>query len=165
MTELTETPGSRAPVIYRVANPFMRGLLRSPLHRLVSGQLMLLEYAGSVSGRTYSIPIAYFAWDNGSILSFSGSRWWANLRDGRRVSLLIRGVRLTAVPTVIESLDARVELLTEFFRRYGPRVARQLRISLPWDRDPTPDELRSAAAKKMLIHFEPATTEHIIGTP
>jgi hypothetical protein len=35
----------------------MRALLRSPLHGLLSGMLMLLSYTGRKSGRTYTIPI------------------------------------------------------------------------------------------------------------
>jgi hypothetical protein len=145
-------------------NPFVRGLLRSPLHRLVSGRLMLLEYRGR-SGRRYSIPVGYFAWDNGSLVSFSGSRWWANLRGGRRVSLLIRGVRKAAAATVIESLEARVDLLGEFVHRYGPKVGRRLRMNLPADRAPTSDELRSAAAKKVLIRFDLSNTGQDGGMP
>ena len=102
MTHETENTGTQpspgdvgrpAPAIFRFMNPVMRRLLRSPLHRSMSGQLMLLEYTGRLSGRTYVIPIGYFAWDGGSVLSVSGSRWWKNLRDGRPVSLLVRGVR------------------------------------------------------------------------
>ncbi|MGA3029631.1 MAG: nitroreductase/quinone reductase family protein [Candidatus Limnocylindrales bacterium] len=148
--------GRRAPALYRFVNPLMRRLLQSPIHRLLSGQLMLLEYTGRVSGRSYAIPIGYFAWDGGSVLSVSGSRWWKNLRDGRPVSLLVRGVRHAAVPTVIESADSRAELFAEFVRRFGPKAAGRLQAGLPSDRDPTPDELRSAAAKKMLVRFDPA---------
>jgi hypothetical protein len=165
MTHETETTGGQpssdgfgrpAPALFRLMNPVMRRLLQSPLHRLLSGQLMLLEYTGRVSGRSYAIPIGYFAWDGGSVLSFSSSRWWKNLRDGRPVSLLVRGVRHTAVPSVIESADSRAELLDEFVRRYGPKVAGRLQAGLPSDRDPTPDELRLAASKKMLVRFDPA---------
>ena len=95
--------GRPAPAHLRFMNSVMRRLLKSPVHRLLSGQLMLLEYTRRVSGQTYAIPIGYFAWDGGSILSISGSRWWKNLRDGRPVLLLVRGVRHTAVPVVIES--------------------------------------------------------------
>jgi hypothetical protein len=168
MTHDTETTGGalssgdvghRAPALFRFMNPVMRWLLRSHLHRLLSGQLMLLEYTGRVSGRTYAIPIGYFAWDAGSVLSVSGSRWWKNLRDGPPVSLLVRGVRHAAVPAVIESADSRADLFAEFARRYGPKVVGRLGAGLPSDRDPTPDELRSAAAKKMLIRFDPAGNE------
>jgi hypothetical protein len=168
MTHGTETTGGQppvgdigrpAPALFRFMNPVIRRLLRSPMHRLLSGQVMLLEYTGRVSGRTYAIPIGYFAWDGGSVLSFSGSRWWKNLRQGQQVSLLIRGARHAAVPAVIESLDSRAEILAEFARRYGPKVAGRLQVGLPSDRDPTPDEIRSAAAKKMLIRFDPAAGE------
>jgi hypothetical protein len=157
--------GRPAPALFRFMNPVMRRLLKSPVHRLLSGQLMLLEYTGRVSGQTYAIPIAYFAWDSGSVLSISGSRWWKNLRDGRRVPLLVRGVRHTAVPAVIESADSRADLFAEFVRRYGPKVAGRLEAGLPSGRHPTPDELRSAAATKMLIRFDPAGSEPIAGTP
>ncbi len=132
MTPETETTGTQpssgnvgrpAPAIFRLMNPVMRRLLRSRLHRPMSGQLMLLEYTGRLSGRTYVIPIGYFAWDGGSVLSVSSTRWWKNLRDGRPVSVLVRGVRHAAVPMVIESAESRADLLAEFAQRYGPKVA------------------------------------------
>jgi hypothetical protein len=48
--------------IFSVMNPFMKGLLRSPLHRLLSGTLMLLTYTGRKTGKQYTIPIDYFVW-------------------------------------------------------------------------------------------------------
>jgi hypothetical protein len=153
--------GRPAPAIFRFMNPVIRRLLRSPLHRLLSSQMMLLDYTGRVSGRTYTIPIGYFAWDGGGVVAVSGTRWWKNLRDGRPVSLLVRGVRHAAIPTVIESADSRADLFAEFVRRYGPKVAGRLQAGLPSDRDPTPDELRWAAATKMLIRFDPADSEPI----
>ena len=154
--------GRPAPTFYRFLSPLMRGLLRSPLRRLLSGQLMLLEYLGAISGRRYTIPIGYFAWDDGSVLSFSGSRWWRNLRDGRQVSLLLGSVRRAAVPTVIGPIDSRATLLGEFVHRYGPRTAGRLQVGLPSDRQPTPDELRAAAARKMLIRFDPADGKPLV---
>jgi hypothetical protein len=75
--------------------------------------------------------------------------------------LLVRGVRHAAVPAVIESADSRADLFAEFVRRYGPKLAGRLQAGLPSDRDPTPDELRSAATLKMLILFDPAAGEPI----
>lgn len=157
----SEEPGRRAPAIYRFLNAPMRALLRSRAHGVVSGQVMLLEYTGRRTGRMYAIPVGYFAWEDGSVLAFSGSRWWRNLRDGRPVSLLVGRVRHPAVPTVVESLDARVEQLATFVRRYGPRVAARLQVGLPSDREPTPDELRSAVARKILIRFDPVDSQPI----
>jgi len=35
------------------------GLLRSPLHRLASGSLLLITYHGRSSGRCFTIPVMY----------------------------------------------------------------------------------------------------------
>lgn len=158
-TGLDPSAGRSAPAIFALINPVVRAVLRSRFHRLLSGQLMVLSYTGRTSGQTYTIPIGYFAWDGGSVLAFSGSRWWLNLRDGRPVTLLIAGVPYEVVPTVVEPIDARVDLLAAFVHRYGPKVAARLQVGLPSDRDSTLDELRSAAAKKMLIRFDPAGSQ------
>lgn len=44
-------------------NPIMKGLLRSPLHRLLSGTLMLLTYTGRKTGTPYTIAAhSAFMW-------------------------------------------------------------------------------------------------------
>jgi hypothetical protein len=67
--------------IFKVMNQIMKGLLRSPLHRLLSGTLMLVTYKGSKTGKQYTIPIGYFAWGQGELMAFSSARWWINLRS------------------------------------------------------------------------------------
>jgi hypothetical protein len=42
--------------------PVMKALLRSPLHRLLDGTLVLLTYTGRKTGKQYTIPIGYFVW-------------------------------------------------------------------------------------------------------
>lgn len=44
---------------------------------------MLLTYTGRLSGRERTIPIGYFAWEAGTVISFSSARWGVNLQDGR----------------------------------------------------------------------------------
>lgn len=58
-TGLDPSAARAAPAICRFMNPLMRGLPRPRCHRLLSGQLMLLEYTGRTSGDTYTIPIGY----------------------------------------------------------------------------------------------------------
>jgi hypothetical protein len=40
----------------RVVNPIVRLVLRSPVHRLLSGWLVILAYQGHKTGRWYSLP-------------------------------------------------------------------------------------------------------------
>ena len=45
---------------YRVLNAVMRLLLRSPLHRLRSRRVLLLEFRGRRSGKRYLMPVSYW---------------------------------------------------------------------------------------------------------
>ena len=150
-----EEPGKPlAPLwVFKVMNPIMKGLLRSPLHRLLSGTLMLVTYTGCKTGKQYTIPIGYFAWGQGELMSFSSARWWTNLRSSPPVTLLLKGHRVQAIPTVIEQHEAVIDTLEEFIKRLGPRSARRLPIGLPRDREPTRDDLRNVPRGIALIHF------------
>jgi hypothetical protein len=139
--------------LLRAVNRFVKPILTSPLHPLLSGRVMLLSYTGRTSGRTYTTPVGYFAWGDGTLLSFSSSGWWRSLRDGRTVRLRLRGRWVDAFPVVEESPEARVELLAEFVRRYGPRLARRFYLDVPRDRPPTREELLRAASDRAVVRF------------
>ena len=40
-----------------LVNPIVRLILRSPLHRLVSGSILLITYQGRKSGKTYTLRV------------------------------------------------------------------------------------------------------------
>jgi hypothetical protein len=140
--------------LFRALNPLMRALLRSPLHGLLSGMLMLLSYRGRKSGTVYTLPIGYFVWGEGELMAFTSARWWANLRDGAPVTLLLKRQRLQAVPTVIHEREAVIGTLEEFIGRLGLPTARKLPVGLPADRAPTPSELRAIPPNCTFVHFK-----------
>ncbi|HEU5100879.1 MAG TPA: hypothetical protein VFU22_17740 [Roseiflexaceae bacterium] len=140
--------------LFRALNPLMLALLRSPLHGLLSGMLMLLSYKGRKSGKVYTIPIGYFVWDEGELMAFTSARWWTNLRDGAPVTLLLKQQQLQAVPTVIHEREAVSRTLEEFIRRLGLATARKLPVGLPADRAPTPAELRAIPSNATFVHFK-----------
>ena len=150
-----EEPGKPlAPIwVFKVMNPIMKGLLRSPLHRLLSGTLMLVAYKGRKTGKLYTIPIGYFVWGQGELISFSSARWWINLRSSPSVALLLKGHRVQAIPTVIEQREVVIDTLDEFIKRLGSQAARRLPIGLPRDREPTRDDLCNVPRGIALIHF------------
>jgi hypothetical protein len=43
----------------RLVNPIVRMILRSPVHRLLSGSLAVMTYTGRKSGRRHSLPVMY----------------------------------------------------------------------------------------------------------
>jgi hypothetical protein len=139
--------------VFRAANTVIRPLLRSPLHGLVSGRLMLLDYTGGTTGRHYSFPVGYFGWDSGDVLAFSSQRWPARIAAARAVRVLIRGRWHDARPAVISAQQDKATLLAEFAPRKGTRAARGLMLGLPGDRQPTREETLAAAARTTITRF------------
>jgi hypothetical protein len=62
----------------------IKGLLRSPLHRLASGYLALITVTGRRSGREYTFPVGYSE-RNGRVVIGVGwperKSWLRNLRE------------------------------------------------------------------------------------
>jgi len=126
----------------RVANPIVRLLLRSPLHPLLSGAVLLLTYTGRRSGRRYTIPVQYARTDRRVVIwpaDHQRKRWWRNLSSPAPVELRIRGrtVHGTA-QAVTDDHDAIQDTLTTYLQRF-PRAARALALD-----SGSPDTLRGA---------------------
>jgi deazaflavin-dependent oxidoreductase (nitroreductase family) len=106
-------------LLQRLGNFFVVGLLRSPLHRLASGSVLLITYRGRRSGRRFTIPVMY-AEREGSLTIFVGhparKRWWRNLRGGAEVEVRLRGRRLREQAEVVEDGAARATYLDRYPR-------------------------------------------------
>jgi deazaflavin-dependent oxidoreductase (nitroreductase family) len=80
-------------------NRTVAGILRSPVHRSLSGALLLLTFRGRRTGRAYTLPLLY-ARDGDDLLLVAlhpeGQTWWRNARGGAEVELLLRRRRLRA---------------------------------------------------------------------
>lgn len=90
---------SSTPFIFRLLNPVMKSVLKSPLHAMVSNQIMIISFTGRKTGQSYSNPVSYYQ-ENETVVCFTHAGWWKNLVGGAEVSLLIRGQEHigTAIP-------------------------------------------------------------------
>jgi hypothetical protein len=89
-------PPGHAPfaLVNRTANPLIRAVLCSPLHRVASGRLALITVTGRRTGREHTFPVGYtLDGDRVTIPVMWPERkvWWRNLRDGAPVRLRLRG--------------------------------------------------------------------------
>lgn len=70
------------------------GLLRSPVHRMVDGPLLVLRVRGAVTGRPFELPVQYAAAED-AVVVVPGrpetKRWWRNLAAAAPVDVLLRG--------------------------------------------------------------------------
>ena len=87
---------STVDLLNGVANPTMKLLLRSPLHRMASGSTMLITVTGRKTGARYTTPVNYVR-DGSTLTVFSWRQrtWWRNLRGGAPVALRLRGPSLS----------------------------------------------------------------------
>src|SRR5438552_2851229 len=58
----------------RYSSPFVRFVLATPLHRIMSSGLMLLRFTGRKTGRYYTTPVSYVL-DGNSLLVPAGGVW------------------------------------------------------------------------------------------
>jgi deazaflavin-dependent oxidoreductase (nitroreductase family) len=102
-------PAAAAPIpasirVLRRLHPLVVALLRSPLHGLLSRDVLLLHYRGRRSGRALTLPISYVE-EGGAIYLCTrpgGSVWWRNLAGGVEVEVTLRGRRCGAHAEVLE---------------------------------------------------------------
>jgi hypothetical protein len=139
--------------VFAAANTLIRPLLRSPLHPVLSGRLMLLEYTGAKTGKRYSLPVGYFPWDDGDVLVFSSANWPKTIGRARDVRVLIKGNAFKATPTVIRPAERRADVLAEFAKRNGTKAAGRALRNVPADREPTREELLDAANGTSLVRL------------
>ena len=139
--------------VFASANAVLKPLLRSPLHRITSGRLMLLSYTGGKTGNQYTFAVGYFPWDCGDVLVSSSANWPKTLGNARDVRLLVKGQQFTAKPTVIKDAEQKADILAEFVRRYGAQAAKGLMLGLPGDRQPDRQQLLAAGAKTTFVCF------------
>src|SRR5437588_11342892 len=78
--------------VIRFVNPALKALLRSPMHRLLRKNLMLLTVTSRKTGRTYTLPVGRHESHDGTFVVSAGGKlapqppWRAAVRvtlDGR----------------------------------------------------------------------------------
>lgn len=132
-------------------NPIMRGLLRSPLHFMVSQNMMLMTYSGRKSGKSYTVPMNYL--ENGEALYTISSRdrvWWRNLRGGGDVTLRLRGEDVPAWAETIEDQTEVANSLRQYLKA-APQLAKYIRIRIDADGNPNSEDLEQLAEEKVMV--------------
>jgi deazaflavin-dependent oxidoreductase (nitroreductase family) len=113
-------------------NPLIAGLLRSPLHPLLSPGLLLLTVTGRYSGRRYSIPVGYQRHGDELVVMVSEARrkkWWRNYYEPGPVSVRLRGQdRSGRAELVAPGSDEFREIAEQTLRRV-PYMRRAFRVA------------------------------------
>lgn len=132
-------------------NPIMRGLLRSPLHSLLSKNMMLMTYTGRKSGKSFTTPMNYLAVGDELYTISSRERvWWRNLRGGAPVTLRLQGKE---IPARSESIDDENEVAKSLYLylKTAPQLAKYMGIKLDSQGAPDVGEVAGLAREKVIV--------------
>jgi hypothetical protein len=85
-------------IFFRLLNPITKAITRSPLHRLVSDNIVVLIFPGIKSGRIYSIPVSYLETSDKEMVCLTDRPyiWWRNLINNNNIQILLKGKLLNA---------------------------------------------------------------------
>jgi len=110
--------------MFRVLNPVVKALLRSPLHGLISHDLMVLSFTGRKSGKQYAVPVGYLQKDNRLYFSCLAG-WWQNL-PGAPVMVRLRGQDRDGTAARIVDPEGITEVVQMLIAKRGEKVAKRI---------------------------------------
>jgi hypothetical protein len=137
--------------VFKLANGIVSGLLRSPLHGMLSNTLVLLSFKGMKSGKTYTLPVGYTL-DGSLVKIVSSGGWWKNLRKEVPVILWLKGQKRSGIAEAFYGDENVVEAITALAPT-SEQLRKLYRISLDANDQPNPEDVRRAAAHTAQIRI------------
>jgi deazaflavin-dependent oxidoreductase (nitroreductase family) len=137
-------------------NEPMKWLLRSPLHGLISGNMLLITVTGRKSGKQYTTPVSYLRNGNTLLVTSSHDRtWWRNLRGGAPVTVRLQGQNRRGWAEAIEREQAIAAGLLAYLQQV-PRLARYYGVTLDPDGQPNVEDVERVAQDKVIVRLRVA---------
>jgi len=134
------------------ANGVVEAILQSPLHRILSGRLLLIRYLGEHTGTEHTLPVQYAETQHGLVVLVGDAEtktWWRNFTSMGQAKVLRARTwtPMTAHALVgAEEPDAVAPLLRSYAARF-PRVVKSL----------DGDTLEQRVAGAVVVWLRPAT--------
>jgi hypothetical protein len=138
------------------SNQFIQMILHSPVHGILSSNILDLSYRGKKSGKEYSLPVQYSC--DGALLTIvvgtaEKKTWWRNLRGGSMVHGTMAGKPFSGSAEVWEGERdaARIALaLVPYLKRF-PGAARMYHLTRQPDGSFNPEDINNAARSMVMV--------------
>ena len=143
--------------LFPFLNFVVRLLLKSPLHFLMSNDVLLIQYVGRKTGAAYSTPVRYLH-SGGRIrcITTEEVQWWRNVQAEPAVSLVVGGTVSSYTAHVLERDPGHIrQLLAEFLAAF-PQDAVYQEIRLDPDGSLNNEDLDKASYKAIVVEFQKA---------
>ena len=91
--------------MWRIVNPLVVLIARSPIHLLVSTQILVTQFNGRKSGIQYRVPVSFHQNENTyTCVTLRSNLWWKNLIDLETTDVWLKG-KLVNVNLELEFQD------------------------------------------------------------
>ena len=134
-------------------NKVMKIILRSPLHKVISKNILLITFTGRKSGQTYTTPVSY-AQRGDQVFIFTHANWWKNIRGGALVTLRLQGRDVQGMAdAVAENKDAIAAELAAHLKN-SPFDAKYYDVTFDENGNPQADEIKRAVQTVVMIQVQ-----------
>ena len=95
------------PAVFRRINAVTAWVVRSPLHPLLLGSVLVVRCEGRRTGRTYLVPVTCRPAASGALHAMTSARalWWRNIASGAPATVYHRGREHEARIEVVRGVD------------------------------------------------------------
>jgi F420H(2)-dependent quinone reductase len=132
---------------------FFTFLLKSPLHRLLPHDLVLLTVTRRETGEARTFPVEYHEVD-GRMAVLSTGRWPNDVRGGADVTIQLGGKPKRARADVVDDPDEVTRIYQKLLAHVGFDKAEKIDLVVKERREPTFDELKAAVAGTSIVFLE-----------
>ena len=140
--------------LWFLINPFVALLARSPLHFLISHQLLVIQFKGRKSGKQYLVPVSYHKHGlSYTCVTLRSNIWWRNLKEITHTKVWLKGKLQDCQINLEFNNDEIVESTLRDLVTNNKIDAYFAKIKLNKDGSPNLDDLNQAAKLHTVLKF------------
>jgi len=140
--------------LWFLINPVVAFLARSPLHFLISHQVLVIQFKGRKSGKQYLVPVSYHEHESSyTCVTLRSNIWWRNLKEVSHTKIWLKGTLKNAQIDLEFNNDQIVESTLRDLVTNNRVDAYFAKIKLNKDGSPDSDDLIQAGKIHTVLQF------------
>jgi len=138
--------------LFRFINPFVRVILKSPIHFILSHQILLFRVIGRKSKKIYEIPASYAHINDALVcVTLRENLWWKNFIDIEDQEIYFKGKKIDKKISINFSDDNFVRTKLKELIEHNPIDAFFAGVKLDRNKVPNSEDLDKAAKLHTVI--------------
>lgn len=138
--------------LFRFINPFVRIILKSPIHFILSHQILLFRVIGRKSKKIYEIPASYAHINDALVcVTLRENLWWKNFIDIEDQDIYFKGKKINKKISINFSDDNFVREKLKELIEHNPIDAFFAGVKLDRNKVPNSEDLDKAAKLHTVI--------------